>query len=497
MQSIPGDSTTRDHGSMKPLDQADRDTFRLIIVRRNGSEILLSSSESGWSLPRVQVLPRERLAHQLIAELNKQLGMPAYCLFVPSFTAPDRNTTGANYAVLESIKHNDKAPTGTCWTPRTASACQRIHPVEDRGAFAESLRELDSYVSESKRGPFGRPGWLRELFTWTQEQLTPLGLRVNGHFQQFNSGPTFSLIRLETNGPAAWFKATGEPNIQERSITLCLARLFPGNLPPILGIHPSWNAWLSEEVSDISLDQCAKISDWEKAAENLAELQIASIGKSCALLDGQCRDLRLPKLIDLIPLFITRMAEFMAAQERQSPPPLTVPQLDFLGGRLQEAVLFLHGLGFPHTLGHIDFNPGNILVSPSRCVFLDWAEACVSNPLVTFEYLREHARRTFTHDATASVRMTTAFLRPWATLLSPDDLAQALNVSPLIAVFTYAVAGNGWRSPETLRSVVRSGFLRSLTRRMHREAIRQAKGASVATFNSPIREQHVPLQLPA
>jgi len=481
---------------MKPLDQANLDTFRLIIVRRNGSEILLSSSDSGWSLPSVQVLPRERLAHQLIAELNKQLGMPAYCLFVPSFTAPDRNTARANYAVLESVKHNDKAPTGTCWIARSASARQRIHPVEDGDAIAESLRELDSYVSESTRGPFGRPGWLRELFTWTQEQLSPLGLRVNGTFQQFNSGPTFSLIRLETYSSAVWFKATGEPNLHERTITLCLARLFPGSLPPILGIHPTWNAWLSEELSDRTLSQCTGVSAWERVAENLAELQIASIGKSCALLDAQCSDLRLPRLVDLIPPFLARMAELMAVQKRQSPPPLTGPELDFLGGRLQEAFSVLQGLAFPDTLGHIDFNPGNIVVSPARCVFLDWAEGCVTNPLVTFEYFREHARRNLAHDATASVRMVAAYLRPWASLLSPDDLAQALTASALIAVFTYAVASSGWASPETLRNPARSGYLRSLTRRMHCEAMRRAKGESVATFSSPIRDQPVALQLP-
>ena len=71
---------------MKPPDQADRDTFRLIIVRRNGSEIFLSSRESGWTLPCVQALQRERIPHQLTSALNEQLGMQAYCLFLPSFT---------------------------------------------------------------------------------------------------------------------------------------------------------------------------------------------------------------------------------------------------------------------------------------------------------------------------------------------------------------------------------------------------------------------------
>ena len=69
-----------------------------------------------------------------------------------------------------------------------------------------------------------------------------------------------------------------------------------------------------------TLDQFADISRWENAAENLAELQIASIGKTCALLDAGCRDLRLQGLVDLVSRFVARMAEFMAAQVKLSPP---------------------------------------------------------------------------------------------------------------------------------------------------------------------------------
>lgn len=481
---------------MEPLDQSDLDTFRLIILRRDGSEILLSTSGSGWSLPSVHARPRERIAPQLIAKVKEDLGMDAYCLFAPGFTATYEGAPPGKYAVVESIWHDDKTPTGTCWIPRTAAACQRVPPVEDRKAIAESLREMDSYVNEPKIAPFGRPGWLREMLTWSHEQLSSWGFRANGSFRQFNFGPTFSLIRFETNGPAVWFKATGKPNLHELPITMCLARLFPGNLPQMLGIHPSWNAWLSEELSETTLDQCADLARWEDAAGNLAELQIASIGKTCAVLDAGCCDLRLRGLVDLIPRFVDRMAELMAAQVKPSPPPLSLSDLEFVGSQLREALLFLQDLGLPDTLGHTDFNPGNIVVSPARCVFLDWAEACVTNPLVTFEYLREHARRNFPQGATAFVGIANAYRRPWTTLISPSEFAQALTVSPLIAVFVYAVASGDWNSPETLSGSARSGHFRSLTRRMHREAVGLAKGENSVTVNSPVLSQPAAFQPP-
>jgi len=71
---------------MEPFDQTNLDTFRLIILRRDGSEILLSPGDCGWSLPFVQARPRERIAPQLIAKLKEHLQMEVYCLFVPSFT---------------------------------------------------------------------------------------------------------------------------------------------------------------------------------------------------------------------------------------------------------------------------------------------------------------------------------------------------------------------------------------------------------------------------
>jgi len=159
---------------------------------------------------------------------------------------------------------------------------------------------------------------------------TVVGLSLTGKFRQFNASPTFSLIRFETDGPALWFKATGEPNLHELPITVSLTRLFPGYLPPILGVHPLWNAWLCEEISSTTLDQFTELFAWVRVAEKLAELQIASIGKCCRLLDNQCRDLRLSKLVDLIPPFLARMAEFMAAQQKQPPIPLTIRELDFL-----------------------------------------------------------------------------------------------------------------------------------------------------------------------
>jgi len=452
------------------------ETYRLIITRRNATEILLLPNRRDWTLPRIEVRKQRRIAEQLTAETEKVWGLETCCLFVSGSRTPGRNGEAMS-AVMESVTHNGKAPAGTYWMPRTVATGHGV--AEEARAIWESLAELDSYAREEKLGPFARPGWLRELFRWVQEQVGPLGLQVTGQFRQLNASPTFSLIRLETDDGALWFKATGEPNAHELPVSLLLARLFPKHVPRILGVHPSWNGWLSAEAAAGALDQVPEFANWERVAEELAELQIASIGKTRELLEGKCKDLRLPELERRIDPFLARMAEFMAAQEKRSPAPLVQSELFSLGEGLRESFSLLQSFGLPDTVGHIDCNPGNILVSAERCVFLDWAEGCVSNPLVTFEYLREHFRRSAVEKPSAVARLTAAYVRPWTSFCSPDDLRRALAVSPLVAAFVYAISSEAWRKPDSILDQELAGYFRSLTRRMYREAIHAAAGSEL------------------
>ena len=452
------------------------ETYRLIITRRNLTEILLLPNGRDWTLPRVEVPKQQRVAEQLTAETQKAWGLETCCLFVSGSRTPGQNGEAVS-AVMESVTHNGKAPAGTYWMPRTVATGRGV-PEEAR-AIQESLAELESYARGEKSGPFARPGWLRELFAWVQEQVGPLGLQVTGQFRQLNASPTFSLIRLETADGALWFKATGEPNTHELPVSLLLARLFPKHVPRILGVHPSWNGWLSREASGEALDQVSDFSGWERVAEELAELQIASIGKTRELLEGKCKDLRLPELERRIDPFLARMAEMMAKQEKSSPAPLLESELVSLAEGLRESFSLLQSFGLPDTVGHIDCNPGNILVSTERCVFLDWAEGCVSNPLITFEYLCEHFRRSAVLKPSAVARLTAAYGRPWTSFCSPDDLRRALALSPLIAAFVYAISSDAWREPDSILNQELAGYFRSLTRRMYREAIRAAAGSEL------------------
>jgi hypothetical protein len=442
------------------------DTYRLIVICRNASQVLLLARGSARCLPSVDIPQRQRIAEPLGAALYALCGCHGYCLFVliPRLGLP-------HCAVMEVFDPPDIASAGILWRPLDGVTCSSMESAEDRAVMEKSIEELDLYQRERNRGPFSRPGWLRDLFKWTQQQLDPLGLRLTGAFTQLNASPTFSLIRLETDDSPVWFKATGEPNRHELPVTSCIARLFPEYVPELLGVQPDWNGWLTRHVSGRTLDHGTELPSWLKAAEDLARLQIASIGKQGELLEAGCEDLRLPRLIEEVGPWIECMRELMASQQKQRPARLTNSELTLLGDYLKQACSLLAGFGFPETLGHLDLNPGNIVVSPTRSVFLDWAEGCVTSPLLCFEYFREHFQRNCSNHTQDTEALAAAYSRPWQPLFSSNVLKKATVLTPLVAVFAYAVGNYTWRSTESPRPPSVAGYLRSLARRMHRETV--------------------------
>jgi aminoglycoside phosphotransferase (APT) family kinase protein len=141
-----------------------------------------------------------------------------------------------------------------------------------------------------------------------------------------------------------------------------------------------------------------------------------------------------------------------------------------LGEQIEEALSICADLRIPDALGNLDLNPGNVIVSEGQCVFLDWAEAYVGNPLFSFQYLVEHFRRMASVDATAESALSSAYAEEWQSVVLPEDLVDALAFAPMLAVFAYAATTEAWCDQARLQDPKFAGYLRSLTRRMHREA---------------------------
>jgi hypothetical protein len=448
--------------------ETEFDTYRLLIVRRNASELVVIAGGQGFSLPSLEIPRWERIAQQITTAVKDRWGFEAHCLFTPAH--PADGPSPVRYQVMESSKPNDNPSAGFHWVPVASLSETSFLDPQDHRVIRSATHELESYAHGSIAAAFARPGWLREVMEWAQTKINPLGLTLAGSFRQLNASPTFSLLRFETDGPALWFKAVGEPNVREFSITRYLERMFPAFVPRLIAARAEWNAWLTTEAEGTHPDESSGFHTWMTAATTLADLQVTSFGQTFHLIDAGCRDIRPCSLVGLVEPFLEAMAGLMEQQTKVSPAPLSRQELRTLGAQLQEALSNSKECDIPNALGHLDFNPGNILISQDRCVFLDWAEACVGPPFFTFQYLLEHRRRLHGTDFASEELLVSSYARNWECFVSPREISAALHGAPLLAAFSYSAGALAWRNPETFRRPETAGYLRSLVRRMKREA---------------------------
>ena len=447
-----------------PEVKGERDAYHLVIFDETGSDVLLESRGSERHLPLIEIPRYTRPAYEITTSLRDHRQLSSVLLFSGAL----EQDADANYfAALQVHEKASSIPKGTAWFCVDDAIDHLLRGAEHRVLDSSYAKATGKNCSICE--PFARLNWITDLQDWVRTVIGPLGLELRG-FQQLNGSEGFSLIRFATTLRPLWFKAVGQPNLHEFPVTMALARLFPEHLPLVLASRPICHGWLMDDAGDAALCETQSSDDWQRAAQALADLQIESIGKASDLLQTGCRELGLTTLVELVDPFLEVMQDLMQRQTKIPPPVLSREELTRLGMIVKHSLACLKSLAVPDTLGHSDFNPGNILVSSNRCTFIDWAEAHVGHPFLTFEYLLSHLRKDCPNLARFEDIIRTAYSRRWECILSGPSISEAFKLSPLVSVYAYAVAGDIWRNPDMLNNPRVVGYLRSLTRRMNREA---------------------------
>ena len=443
---------------MSPISETE--IFNLVVPRNNNSEVLLHIDGGKQSLPQVEIPKGKRVAELLTKRVKEDWGLETVCLFDPKWEDVGSSNWGLHCQVLESRDPN--------WTP-TAKLRWMKRSTDQLRILDRSLKLADAFNSDTRPGPFGKAGWMDELMAWMQPHLRPINLTLTGRFEQLNASPFFSLIRFETNASAVWFKAIGEPNLHEYAITLGLAEDHPHYLPKIIAAKPEWNGWLMLEAGGEGFNQCTELEQWQRVAETLAHLQIECVGQARRLLEIGCKDLRIATIIQRIDLFLDCMDRLMQEQPSEPPRRLNRLELKEIGSALKDAFRCMGQTGISDSLIHGDFNPGNVVVNPKNCVFLDWAEGSVGPPFLTLEYLIEFLRRTHIGIHQYENRLRHAYACCWLRVWSEQQICEAMRIAPSLAVFYYALGSQAWEDPDLMNVSGIARYLRALTRRLQKE----------------------------
>ena len=445
-----------------------------VLLRQDDGQVLLSKNGDRFGIPIFEIPRQQRVSPNLLSLIHMRFGLIAICRF--SLSIRDLDPDG--YCVVLEVPDDAPAEGHVVWIDVHAIGWDSIEPDPARNVLWTALAKTTAFNAGQVAGRFVQSGWLTEVLAWAKASLAVRGGELTGKWSQYNMGPDFALLRLHAVERDIWFKAVGEPNLREFGITKCLAGLRLPHLPPLLATREDWHGWLMFDCGEGCLDERAQLQDWQCAAQALAELQIESIGQVGKILNSGALDRRARNLSGLVDPFLDSMGSLMEEQTALSPSALGREELGWLGKQIQGALNRLDSLGILDTLDHLDLNPGNIALSGHECAFLDWAEACVGHPFFSFQYLLEHFRRAMKPDARLEAELIGAYAECWQPRAAAEAIKEALAVSPMLAAFAYAAGNDSWAERERGKSPEAARLLRSLTRRMYREALRWTEGGS-------------------
>jgi hypothetical protein len=163
--------------------------------------------------------------------------------------------------------------------------------------------------------------------------------------------------------------------------------------------------------------------------------------------------------------------EAMGLQTSTKVPRIETKRLCELQNLLEDVCSYMEDLGLPDTLLHGDMNLGNILVAGERCVFTDWCEAYVGNPLVTFQHLLllNQIEGPFLK-ASCDRYLCETYRTAMAKICDSRAIDAGFAGMPLIAAASTILGRGDWLRAPGRNDPRRQAYVRGIARHMDRAA---------------------------
>ena len=280
--------------------------------------------------------------------------------------------------------------------------------------------------------------WMEEAQGWVRDSLKKVDLSLLSVEPVIvRDSPSVLVIRVETSAGAYFFKAVEAINHFEPALVTLLAQRWSDRIasPTAVLLERGWMLTKNFGVELRSLgDKSSRNQTLQKAASQLAEIQIASCQQVQQLLDIGVADRRL----HLLPELFEQLLNNPEAIHLDQADGLKKDELDLALSMLPTLRMVCQQLGhsdFSAGLDHGDLHLGNLLVKDDKVVLFDWDTAWVTHPFCSL-LLAYHATGLKNESDLRSLdALGQAYLKPWSkhTGQAVDQLVPILNLAIWIA----------------------------------------------------------------
>ena len=303
------------------------------------------------------------------------------------------------------------------------------------------------------------PSWRGAAERWIRERLVDVGLDPVDTIEQPHVRPWGTALRVPTNGGTLWFKANIAPLAYEAPL-IDLVGSGSSSVPRLVASDLSRGWMLMEDagtkLSDVYRDGVPR-AIWCELLHAHAQLQVDAAPAALRLIAAGVPDRRLPALVEGLRRVLgndrlVRPAAAVALADDE------LERAHALLPRIERAVDELGALALPDSLQHDDLHPWNVCVRDGTYCFIDWGDACISQPLLSLAVPLAHIAQ---GDAEAA---GDAYLDPWTRFRKRDELVAVVGEARLLGQVTgilkWELIASGLDESE------RAGYEDAITRRV-------------------------------
>ncbi len=411
-----------------------------LLIHPTEAKVLLLAQEKTWSLPNTIVKGKvDRNNFQQVKQLfESELGIK---LSVLQYACDHEDTKQKHIFttyVIEQQDHREQVTKGTWIDTHNLNKLTFAEPTLKK-LLDQYLKEFISGNIPELRPPWALPGWFSEVSAWIENQLSSLGYQQIAPIEYVKNWSISCVLKVPTDAGNFYLKEASTLPLfcDEPVITAELAKLFPQNMPKVIGYQDSW-LLLEDFGEPIGSKRPPKVR--QHVYQLLATMQIASIEHCDRLLQLGCLDRRLEILSKQIELL---------ANDENATSGLSAPEKDrfqSLVTTLQDYCTQLGSYKIPSTLVHGDLHLGNVTFNQGNYLFFDWTDACISHPFFDFlEFFIANKSKSwlinlyhFQSDR-SKARLRDYYLSQWQEYESLERLQAAWSLAGVLCLAHHAV----------------------------------------------------------